>query len=111
MRTHRRPGAQTSRYGCPPGVLRREVVPVTAGPYETEAQARAAARHITSEPPGTGAWQAGSHRMLCQALAAAGVELGDYDHDIVQWLAGWEPSTVAVVAGWIARAHQAGGQP
>lgn len=82
---------------------------MTPSPYETEAQARAAARHITGQPPGTGAWQAGSHRMLCEALSAAGVELGTWDHRIVQWLAGWEPSTCAVIAGLIARAHQAGG--
>jgi hypothetical protein len=36
------------------------------------------------------------------------VELGAYDHAIVQWLAGWEPSTVAVMAGLISRAHEAG---
>jgi hypothetical protein len=76
-----------------------------AGPFETEAQARSAARHITACPPGTGAWQAGNHRLLCEALAAAGVELGAYDHRIVQWLAGYEPSTCAVIAGLISRAR------
>lgn len=81
---------------------------MTAGPFETEAQARAAARHITSQPPDTGAWQAGSHRMLCEALDAAGAELGAYDHAIVTWLAGWEPRTVAVIAGLITRTHRAG---
>jgi hypothetical protein len=49
-----------------------------------------------------------SHQMLCEALAAAGVELGAYDHRIVTWLAGYEPQAVAVIAGWIERAHQAG---
>jgi hypothetical protein len=46
--------------------------------------------------------------MLCEALAAAGVDLGAFDHQVVTWLAGWEAQTVAVVAGWITRAHQAG---
>jgi hypothetical protein len=50
----------------------------------------------------------GSHQLLCEALAVAGIELGAYDHRIVAWLAGWEPATVAVIAGWITRA---GGQP
>lgn len=65
-------------------------------------------RHITSQPPGTGAWQAGSHRLLREALAGAGVDLGAYDHRIVAWLAGWEPQMCAVIAGLITRASQAG---
>jgi hypothetical protein len=41
------------------------------------------------------------------------VKLGAFDHRIVLWLAGWEPSTCAVIAGLIARAHEAGatGEP
>ncbi len=42
--------------------------------------------------------------MLTDACAAAGVELGAYDRRILRWLAGWEPTTCAVVAGIIARA-------
>jgi hypothetical protein len=34
----------------------------------------------------------------------AGVHLGAYDHQIITWLAGWERSTCAVVAGLISRA-------
>ena len=45
-----------------------------SGPFETEAEARAAARHITATPPGTRAWQADSRRLLCEALTAAGVD-------------------------------------
>lgn len=81
---------------------------MTAGPYETEREAVASVRHIHDSPPGTGAWTAGSHRLLCEALTAAGVELGAYDHRIVGWLAGWEPQTCAVIAGLITRAHHAG---
>jgi len=80
-----------------------------SGPFETETRARSAARRITASPAGTGAWQAGSHRLLCAELTAAGVDFGAYDHRIVAWLAGWEPHTCAVVAGLITRAHQAGG--
>jgi hypothetical protein len=74
------------------------------GPFETEREARNTVRHITDSPPGTGAWGHGNHRLLEDACRAAGVELGAYDHAILLWLAGWEPSTVAVVAGLIARA-------
>jgi hypothetical protein len=79
-----------------------------SGPYEDERQTSAAARHITSLPPGTGAWGTASHRLLCEALSDAGVELGAFDHSIVQWICGYEPSTVAVLASLITRAHQAG---
>jgi len=41
------------------------------------------------------------------AAALSGVELGLYDRRIVEWLAGWEPSTVAVVCGLISRARGA----
>ena len=47
---------------------------------------------------------AGNHQMLTQACAAARVQLGDWDRRILAWLAGWEPSTCAVVAGLIWRA-------
>ena len=77
-----------------------------AGPFETEAGARAAAAHVIASPPR--AWQAGSHRLLCEALTATGVESGAYDHRVITWLAGYEPQMCAAVAGLIARAHQAG---
>ena len=74
------------------------------GPYETERRAADAARHIYDSPPGTGAWGDGNHRLLEDACGAAGVQLGAYDHRILLWLAGWEPSTCAVIAGIITRA-------
>jgi hypothetical protein len=77
------------------------------GPFESERAAAAAARHIYGLPPGTGAWGAAAHKMLEDACA--GIDLGAYDHAIILWLAGWEPSTVAVIAGLITRARQAGG--
>jgi hypothetical protein len=75
-----------------------------SGPYETERQAADAARHIYDSPPATGAWGAGNHRLLEDACTAAGVQLGAYDHRILLWLAGWEPSTCAVIAGLVRRA-------
>jgi hypothetical protein len=47
--------------------------------------------------------------MLEDACTWAGVDLGAHDHAILAWMAGWEPSTVAVIAGIITRARQAGG--
>jgi hypothetical protein len=79
-----------------------------SGPYETERQAAAAARHIYDSPPGTGAWAAGNHRLLLDACASAGVYLGAYDHRIIEWLTGWEPATCAVIAGLITRANESG---
>lgn len=43
---------------------------------------------------------------LREVLAAAGVELGAYDERIVQWLSGWEWSTIATIASWVQRAGQ-----
>lgn len=43
---------------------------------------------------------------LLAVLAEAGVELGEHDRRIVEWLAGWEWSTVATVASWVRRAGQ-----
>jgi hypothetical protein len=84
----------------------------TIGPVETEAQARAepavqAIYAAARESPRRGVLGEGNHRLLCEALDAAGVDLGSYDHTIALWLAGWEPQTVAVIAGWIGRAGAA----
>lgn len=85
------------------------------GPFETEQQARQlpAVGQVYAAfraDPGAGKMAPHNQRMLLDALAAAGVYLGAYDHRIVEWLAGWEPQTVAVVCGWVQRAGQAGGQ-
>jgi hypothetical protein len=77
-----------------------------SGPYDSERQAAADASHIYASPPGTGAWGDGNHRLIEDACTAAGVQLGAYDHRILLWLAGWEPSTCAVIAGLITRSHR-----
>ena len=74
------------------------------GPFETGREAAAAARHIYDLPPATGAWGAAMRKMLEDACASAGVDLGAHDRAILAWLAGWEPSTAATIAGWITRA-------
>src|SRR6266446_5516442 len=82
------------------------------GPFETERQARElpAVRAIYDAMHAStrrGVMGEMGHRLLCEACAAAGVELGAFDHRIVLWLAGFEPEACAAVAGLIARAHQA----
>jgi len=83
-------------------------VTTSSQPIETERQAADAVRHITASTAGTGVWTDGCHRLLEDTCRAAGVQLGAYDHRILLWLAEWEPSTCAVVAGLIRRAHEAG---
>ena len=75
------------------------------GPFETERQAEDSVRHILdsrSEP-----WRDGNRRLMEDACTAAGVELGAWDHRILLWLANYESSTCAVIAGLMTRVHQA----
>jgi hypothetical protein len=84
-----------------------------AGPFDTEDQALAvpAVRmtydlmHESHEPV---VMPLRNGKMLVDACIAAGVDLGHYDHQIITWLAGWEPQMCAVIAGLITRAHAAG---
>jgi hypothetical protein len=38
----------------------------------------------------------------------AGIELGVWDRRILDWMAGWDASTLLTVASWIARSRAAG---
>ena len=69
------------------------------GPYGTESEVIAA---ITWPEPG--GYEDYNHRRLSAAVDAAGATLGAYDHRIFNWLAGWEPQTVEVIAAIIERA-------
>lgn len=42
--------------------------------------------------------------VLRDTLTAAGIELGEYERKIVDWLAKWEWATVATICSWVARA-------
>ncbi|MFE6461556.1 hypothetical protein ACFVP0_29360 [Streptomyces cinereoruber] len=68
--------------------------PVPTGPVETE-------------PRGfVGAVE--QHAVLLAELRAAGVEIGEYDRRIIEWLTlspGYEWSTVATIASWVKRAR------
>ncbi|MFJ4051756.1 hypothetical protein ACIP29_37505 [Streptomyces coelicoflavus] len=70
-----------------------QIDPVPTGPVQTEPSG-----FVTS---------ADQHEQLLAVLADAGVELGDYDQRIIDWLTrspGWEWSTVATIASWVKRA-------
>ncbi len=85
---------------------------MSAGPYESEQQAREtpavrAVYDAFDADPGVGKMAPHNFLMLVQACEAAGVGLGSpssYDRQILAWLAGWEPQTCAVVAALITRA-------
>lgn len=86
---------------------------VSAGPFQSEAQALGVpavreAYEAARQSSRRGMMSARNHRMLCKALTDAGVDVGEYDHRIIAWLAGWEPQTCVVIAGLITRASKAG---
>jgi hypothetical protein len=73
------------------------------GPFETEQEARDAAR-LAGVQFVAGQIRDTNLRMLLDTLNAAGVQLGAYDRRIVEWLAEYEPATCMVIASLIARA-------
>jgi len=75
------------------------------GPFETEREARAAAHEVVRPEPGWSILRKSQNLyVLERACEAAGVELGVYDRQILNWLSGFEDSVCAVVAGLAARA-------
>ena len=82
---------------------------LTTGAYQSEREAHAAALDLGGPPrPGWSILSGAQNRaMLTAACQAAGIELGEHDSRILGWLAGFEDSTCAVVAGWITRASEA----
>ena len=75
------------------------------GPFETEREAVAAAHEVVRPEYGWSILRKSQNRfVLGQACEAAGVELGAYDRQILDWLSGFEDSVCAVVARLVARA-------
>jgi hypothetical protein len=63
---------------------------------------------IETEPMGVASHEQQA-AVLKRALAAAGVDdLGAYERRTANWLGGWEWSTIAIIASWLERAHEAG---
>jgi hypothetical protein len=91
----------------------RQGAGVSSGPFETERQARETpavrAVHAAFDiSPGAGRMAPHNRNMLDAACTAAGVDVGAFDDRILGWLATWEPTTCAVIAGLITRARAAG---
>jgi hypothetical protein len=75
------------------------------GPFETEREARAAAHEVVRPEYGWSILSKSQNRfVLEQVCERAGVELGAYDRQILDWLSGFEDPGCAVVAGLVARA-------
>jgi hypothetical protein len=82
-----------------------------SGPFHTDREALAASLyHQQCRSSNTGV-PITALNLADLAAALSGVELGTYDRQIVEWLAGWDPPTVAVVCGLITRARAAGLPP
>jgi hypothetical protein len=78
-------------------------------PLESEREARElpavkAVYEAFGADPGVGKMTPHNLRMLLDACAAAGVKVGAYEVRILEWLANYEPTTCAVMAGLITRA-------
>lgn len=82
-----------------------------SGPFHTDRDAlNASLYHQRGGPPNTD--QTITAVNLADLTAALyGIELGAYDQRIIEWLAGWEPSTVAVLCGLLRRARATGLEP
>lgn len=79
------------------------------GPYETAEQVRAVvSRAYDDSRSGRASLRTSGYAMLNAACSAAEVRTGDFDRQIMDWLAGIEIETCAVFAGLVARAYQAG---
>ena len=89
---------------------------MTNGPYETEAEAQADAAPLLAAIGLLDRGDAASDdvrearfRYLMDAVEATGVETGAFERRIGTWLGETaEPETLAVVVGWVKRAHAAG---
>ena len=70
------------------------------GPFDTASEALPALR------PADGSLPAAESRLglLTDTLRAAGVELGQRDREVAQWLAGLDVQIIAPVIGWVSRA-------
>ena len=89
------------------------------GPYDTEADARTGAAQLLAafEQAGSGGDTSDAARQarreaaagyLTGALGKAGVALGAFDARVADSLTMSEPETLAVLVGWIERAHADG---
>jgi hypothetical protein len=80
-----------------------------SGPYKTERDALADCDRVFDALRGKrGTMESLNAEILARACAVAGVQLGDYDWQVLNWIASSEPQVSQVVADLIRRAVQAG---
>lgn len=78
------------------------------GPYEDEQAARRAAFAVVPPEPDWAILRSGQNRELIRlALRDAGVEASEFEDRVLRGLGHHEDFAVAVIAGWIRRAHEA----
>lgn len=78
-----------------------------SGPYETEAQARDALRHLY-EAVAPREWSTAVEAVVLDTCRKAGVELGAYDRRLITWFSTWGWAETAWLTGLIERAYAAG---
>jgi hypothetical protein len=78
-----------------------------SGPFNSAREALASVRHVIDPTIYLKNLTEGNRALLRAAASRAGIELGTYDWEIVDWLAGFEVATAVVVAGIIGRAANA----
>ncbi len=68
------------------------------------------ARRVPAGPveAAPGGFVPGAEQAEILAGVLTGIELGAWDRRILEWLAGWDASTVLTIASWIARSRAAG---
>jgi hypothetical protein len=82
---------------------------VTAGPFESEHEARSAAHSVIPPSEGMTILSSAQNRQLIgEALEEAGVRTGAYDLTVADFLAGLGDGIWGAVAGWVRGAHAAG---
>lgn len=82
------------------------------GPYGTETEAHAAVIRMAGpgDPPVPSVLsQRQKWQLLSEACDALKLDLGGHDKRVLSWVATWEDSTVAVIAGLISRAGNRAG--
>ncbi|GAA4608347.1 hypothetical protein GCM10023195_32630 [Actinoallomurus liliacearum] len=79
------------------------------GPYETEGDASADVRDIYAAYHKRGVMAAKTLDRLTTVCAEHGVKLGEFDRDVLRWLARQKPERAQVIVGLVERATAGNG--
>ncbi|RFU36744.1 hypothetical protein DZF91_36570 [Actinomadura logoneensis] len=78
-----------------------------SGPYDTETDVHIEVRDIYASHAKHGVMRARTHHLITRVCAEHGLELGEYDREVLRWLARQPPERVQVIADLIDRASAA----